>query len=81
MSVRPTDGRAFAGDLVTWNPAAEVAATMSDLSDGDWEKFICLEPGHVTGFVSLPAGETWTGSQRITALSARLSLPANNAAL
>lgn len=69
------------GELVTWNPAEEKSATMADMQENGWKKFVCLEPGHIKDFISLGPGETWKGSQRITALSARLSLPANNAAL
>lgn len=69
------------GDLVTWNPHVEKSSTMADMEEDGWKKFICLEPGHVHDFISLSPGQTWTGSQRLTALSARLSLPANNAAL
>ena len=54
---------------------------MADMQDAGWKQFVCLEPGHIKDFISLQPGQTWKGSQRITALSARLSLPANNAAL
>lgn len=69
------------GDLVTWNPAAEKSGTMADMEEDGWKKFICLEPGHVKDFINIQPGQSWTCSQRIIALSARLSLPANNAAL
>lgn len=54
---------------------------MADMEEDGWKKFICLEPGHIKDFATLSPGQSWTGFQRITALSARLSLPANNAAL
>ena len=54
---------------------------MADMQDAGWKGFVCLEPGHIKDFIGLQPGQTWKGSQRITALSARLSLPANNAAL
>lgn len=31
------------------------------------EKYVCVEPGYVHGFVALPAGETWVGQQVLTA--------------
>lgn len=69
------------GELVIWNPHAEKSGTMADMEEDGWKKFICLEPGHIRDFATLQAGQSWTGSQRIIALSDRLSLPANNAAL
>lgn len=32
---------------VTWNPGADVAATLADLAPGDWQHFICLETANV----------------------------------
>ena len=68
-------------DTVIWNPHEAKSATMPDMEQDGWKRFVALEPGTVRDFVNLQPGETWTGSQRITALSERLSLPANNAAL
>jgi len=69
------------GELVTWNPSASKNATMADMQEDGWKRFVCLEPGHVRDFYELAPGQTWQGSERIVALSSRLSLPANNAAL
>merc|ERR1712093_137001 len=69
------------GELVTWNPSASKNATMADIQEDGWKRFVCLEPGHVRDFYELAPGQTWQGSERIVALSSRLSLPANNAAL
>lgn len=30
------------------------------------ERFVCVEPGHVRGFIFLPAGEKWEGRQVLT---------------
>lgn len=31
------------------------------------EKYVCVEPGYVRGFVKVEAGQTWIGQQVITA--------------
>lgn len=38
----------------------ESRATRSPLSR---EKYVCVEPGHVEGYITLPAEESWTGQQ------------------
>ncbi|KAJ3553039.1 hypothetical protein NM688_g3832 [Phlebia brevispora] len=53
-------------DVVVWNPQEEAGAKIGDMEPGGWNKFLCLEPGHVCGYIQLPAGETWTGHQVIT---------------
>ena len=30
------------------------------------ERYVCVEPGYVRGFVNLAAGSTWLGQQVIT---------------
>ncbi|KAK7694649.1 hypothetical protein QCA50_001836 [Cerrena zonata] len=55
-------------NVVIWNPQAEAGAKIGDMEEGGWEKYVCVEPGHVRGFVSLPAGESWIGQQVITVL-------------
>ena len=37
------------------------------------ERYVCLEPGHVRGFLELPAGETWIGQQVITVADSQSS--------
>lgn len=54
-------------DVVVWNPQAEAGSKIGDMEDGGWEKYICVEPGYVRGFVTLAGGETWVGQQVITA--------------
>ncbi|TFK89963.1 galactose mutarotase-like protein [Polyporus arcularius HHB13444] len=53
-------------DVVVWNPQQEAGAKIGDMETGGWEKYVCVEPGHVRGFIKLPAGETWVGQQVLT---------------
>lgn len=46
-------------ELVVWNPAAEKAAALPDMPDGDWQKFVCLEPATVYPDVTLAKGDTY----------------------
>ncbi|KAH9946620.1 galactose mutarotase-like protein [Amylocystis lapponica] len=56
-------------DVVVWNPQAERGPTINDLEDKGWEKYLCVEPGHVRGFVSLEGGQTWVGQQVISVVN------------
>jgi hypothetical protein len=29
------------------------------------EKYVCVEPGHVRGYITLPIGGTWIGRQTL----------------
>jgi len=49
---------------VVWNPWQK-ALTMSDLGDG-YVNMLCVEAGHVTESVHLPAGDQFVGSQTLT---------------
>lgn len=40
------------------------------------EKYVCVEPGYVRGFVTLARGETWVGQQVITATDGSTSTAA-----
>ncbi|KZT65125.1 galactose mutarotase-like protein [Daedalea quercina L-15889] len=53
-------------DVVVWNPQQE-GVKIGDMEDGGWEKYVCVEPGFVHGFVALPSGQTWVGQQVLTA--------------
>ncbi|WP_151523386.1 D-hexose-6-phosphate mutarotase [Serinicoccus kebangsaanensis] len=50
-----------AGQTVVWNPGADKAAGMSDLGDGEWRDFVCVEAA-ATGdlAVEIDAGATHT---------------------
>lgn len=50
-------------DVVVWNPQAEAGSKIGDMEAGGWERYVCVEPGHVRGFVKLEAGEKWIGQQ------------------
>lgn len=52
-------------DLVVWNPQQE-GKKIGDMEDGGWEKYVCVEPGYVKGYVHLPPKEEWIGQQVIT---------------
>jgi len=49
-------------DVVVWNPQ-ENGRKMSDMEDNGWERFVCVEPGYVRGFVKLEVGQDWVGQQ------------------
>lgn len=69
-------------DVVVWNPQEVAGSKIGDMEVGGWyvpsncplflwltavrEKYVCVEPGHVRGFVLLSPGETWVGQQVIT---------------
>jgi len=55
-------------DVVVWNPGAEAGRKMSDMEEGGWNKFVCVEPGVASYWVDLGPGEHWRGTQTITAL-------------
>lgn len=53
-------------DAVVWNPGAADAAAMVDMEDGEYRKFVCIEPAMVDP-VSLEAGGVWRGTHKISA--------------
>ncbi|KLO20038.1 galactose mutarotase-like protein [Schizopora paradoxa] len=57
-------------DVVVWNPNAEASAKLSDMEEGGWEKFVCVEPGYVKEFFDLVPGQTWIGGQTLTPFKA-----------
>ncbi|KAI0669902.1 galactose mutarotase-like protein [Trametes maxima] len=54
-------------DVVVWNPQQEAGSKIGDMEQGGWEKYVCVEPGYVRGFVKLEPGQTWLGQQVLTA--------------
>ncbi|KAL0563339.1 hypothetical protein V5O48_018730 [Marasmius crinis-equi] len=52
-------------DLVMWNPQAEFGPKIVDLEEGGWEKYVCVEPGYVRGYVQLEGGKAWVGTQTL----------------
>ncbi|KAI0825135.1 galactose mutarotase-like protein [Trametes gibbosa] len=53
-------------DVVVWNPQQEAGSKIGDMEEGGWEKYVCVEPGYVRGFVKLEPGQTWLGQQVLT---------------
>lgn len=54
-------------DTTVWNPG-EKGNSIGDMEQGGVDKYICIEPGHVSEFYKLEPGKTWIGSQTIKAL-------------
>lgn len=56
-------------DVVVWNPWEAKSKSMADLGPaGAYHGFICVEPGSVTKWNTLEAGDSWEGGQRIKSL-------------
>jgi glucose-6-phosphate 1-epimerase len=53
-------------DAVVWNPGAADAASLSDLEDEEYRRFVCIEPA-LLGPQTLEPGGSWRGEQRIAA--------------
>ncbi|KAL5535279.1 hypothetical protein ACEPAF_3373 [Sanghuangporus sanghuang] len=53
-------------DVVLWNPGPQKGSEISDMEEGGWERFLCLEPGYVADFNTIRPGETWIGGQTLT---------------
>jgi glucose-6-phosphate 1-epimerase len=58
-----TLGQQGFGDAVVWNPGAEKAAALNDLTPGGHRHFLCVEAGAVLEPVVLGPGDCWTGIQ------------------
>ena len=52
------------GNIVVWNPGPAGDARFG-FADGEWTKFVCVEPATITSPVVLEAGETWEGTQTV----------------
>ncbi|KAK6458847.1 galactose mutarotase-like domain-containing protein [Scheffersomyces xylosifermentans] len=54
-------------DAVVWNPWIKKSDGMADfLPKTGYLNMVCVEPGHVSDFVTLKKGEKWSGSQVLT---------------
>ncbi|WWD22464.1 hypothetical protein CI109_106957 [Kwoniella shandongensis] len=53
-------------DCTIWNPTETTGSKIADMEDKGWEKYVCIEPGYVREFKTLPAGEEFIGAQVIT---------------
>lgn len=54
-------------DTVVWNPGSERARALDDLPEGGHRHYVCIEAAKATRPVTLAAGSTWTGFQRLVA--------------
>ena len=55
-------------DVTVWNLWDEKAKGMADFAPKDgWKRMICVEPGAVSKWVKLEAGDAWGGGQIIEA--------------
>ncbi|EKM83872.1 hypothetical protein AGABI1DRAFT_110480 [Agaricus bisporus var. burnettii JB137-S8] len=52
-------------NVVVWNPQ-EGGKKIADMEENGWERFVCVEPGYVRGFVKVSPGEKWIGQQTLT---------------
>lgn len=54
-------------DVVVWNPWIDKSAGMGDFQPKDgWKNMVCIEPGYVSEFKTLKAGEKFEASQILT---------------
>lgn len=53
-------------DVVVWNAGPAKAATLVEFTDGDWRRYVCVEPGRVSEKQELPAGKVYTLTQVVT---------------
>lgn len=55
-------------DTVVWNPGAELCARLADMPSDGYSQMLCVEAAQVLKPVSVAAGATWQGWQRLTVL-------------
>jgi len=54
-------------DVVVWNPWAELAATLPDMSRDGYRQMVCLEAAVIDKPVRLEEQGSWLGRQTLTA--------------
>lgn len=52
-------------DIVLWNIGEEGAKAMSDLGEGEWQNYICVEVGQIKDAVVLKQYENWRAGQSL----------------
>jgi glucose-6-phosphate 1-epimerase len=62
------DGKRLATDVVLWNPWIEKSIALPDMSDDGYLSFLCIEPGLVADFVSVPPQQKLILSHRLVPL-------------
>jgi glucose-6-phosphate 1-epimerase len=58
-------------DAVVWNPWSELAASLPDMEDDEYERMLCVEAAQVEVPVTLAPGAAWQGEQRLRCVRAR----------
>ena len=49
-------------DVTVWNGWVDKIKGMGDFEPKDaWERYLCIEPGNVTSWTKLEAGDAWEG--------------------
>merc|ERR1711998_129930 len=49
-------------DWVVWNTGAENGSGIKDLKEGEYKRYVCVEPGFASRPVKVGAGATWIAS-------------------
>jgi glucose-6-phosphate 1-epimerase len=52
-------------DFVVWNPHQAKSDALADMEADGWRRFVCVEPGHASTWVTLQAGESSVSTQRL----------------
>lgn len=52
-------------DTVVWNPGADLCARLADMPENGHQHMLCVEAAAVNAAVTVPAGATWCGWQRL----------------
>lgn len=55
-------------DAVIWNPGAADTASLADMQDDDYQRFVCIEPALIVP-ASLQPGAAWRGEHQVTVSS------------
>lgn len=56
-------------EAVVWNPGVEGTRSRTDFADGEEHRMLCVEAALIQTPQTLSPGESWTGTQRMTAMS------------
>lgn len=52
-------------DTVVWNPGVDLCARLADMPENGHQHMLCVEAAAVNAAVTVPAGATWSGWQRL----------------
>lgn len=56
-------------ESVVWNPGVEGTRSRTDFAEGEEHRMLCVEAALIQTPQTLAPGESWTGTQRMTAMS------------